>query len=279
MELPGGKRLKILSFADDHIILTQTTQASLDACAGVITEYELISGLEMSWEKAFATCTGALPPDTLPGLLSHVHILRQGESKKYLGAGYGPGVEDLMIGAQLLEKLAKKCGQLQSPFHSLAAGVVIVNSVLMRQLWFYLAIWVPSAAEYAELETIRGFFWGKTVEGTYWSAQVAWDQVVQPKDQGGLGVIDPLAKAKTLHGMWVMRTLAPGREPWKEWFLERLQHASPIAGGPGAMAWCNDLVQWPGCFVPNPSGGESALSQSSGREYGKAGNASESTCD
>lgn len=54
--------LKILSFADDHMVLCKTTQASLDACAGVISEYELVSGLLISWEKSIASCNGADPP-------------------------------------------------------------------------------------------------------------------------------------------------------------------------------------------------------------------------
>lgn len=69
LELPGGVMLKILSFADDHQLLVRTTQSALDASAEVIAEYELISGLLISWEKLFATCTGESPPQVLPSLL------------------------------------------------------------------------------------------------------------------------------------------------------------------------------------------------------------------
>lgn len=88
LELPSGKILKILSFTDDHMVLCKTTQSLLDAYAGVISEYELVSGLLISWEKLFASCSGAHPPSLLPGLLHLVHILQPGETRKYLGAGY-----------------------------------------------------------------------------------------------------------------------------------------------------------------------------------------------
>lgn len=100
--------------------------------------------------------------------------MQPGESQKYLGLSYGACVEDLSIGTQLIEKLQKKCAQLQSPFYLLASWVVIVNSVIMGQLLYYLTVWVPTPAEYACIQKIiRGFRWGRTVEGTYKSAQVA----------------------------------------------------------------------------------------------------------
>lgn len=75
------------------------------------------------------------------------------------------------------------------------------------------------------------------MEGIYRASQVAWERVVQPKEQGGLGVIDPMLKAKVLQGMWVICILAPGLEPWKPWFQERLSSALPVPGGVGALVW------------------------------------------
>lgn len=51
---------------------------------------------------------------------------------------------------------------------------------------------------------------------------MAWDSVVQPKDQGGLGVSDPLVKAKALQAQWLQRSLALGDEPWKTLVRYRL---------------------------------------------------------
>lgn len=42
--------------------------------------------------------------------------------------------EDVSIGVQLEAKLRKTCQRVQSPFHSLAARVILVNSILMGQL-------------------------------------------------------------------------------------------------------------------------------------------------
>lgn len=145
LELLGGRMLKVPAFADDHQVLCRTTQKSLDACSVVIQDYELISGLLMSWEKSFTMCSGnRVPLSVLPGLLHMVHILQAREKRKYLGLQYGPGAEDIGIGEQLLDKLQKKCSQLQSLFHTLAARAVIMNFILMGQLWYFLMIWVPT---------------------------------------------------------------------------------------------------------------------------------------
>lgn len=63
----------------------------------VILDYELILGLEISWEKSFATCSGALL-SVLLGLLHMVYILKAREKRKYLGLQHGPGADDVCVG-------------------------------------------------------------------------------------------------------------------------------------------------------------------------------------
>lgn len=57
--------------------------------------------------------------------------------------------------------------------------------------------------------------------------------MVQPKEQGGLGVIDPMLKAKVMQGMWVIRTLAPGESPGSFGFKSGLVQPRRWLAGPG----------------------------------------------
>jgi hypothetical protein len=61
---------------------------------------------------------------------------------------------------------------------------------------------------------IRNFIWsGKDAPA---HAKVKWDTLVLPTFQGGLGIIDPKSQSEALLAKILVRSLAPGGEPWKE---------------------------------------------------------------
>ena len=61
---------------------------------------------------------------------------------------------------------------------------------------------------------VRGFLWsGKDQETT--SARVAWCCLIKAKNQGGLGLVDPIHQSKALLGKLLVRSLQPGPELWK----------------------------------------------------------------
>lgn len=148
---PTGQELRALAVADDSQVISVTTLISLNACSWVIQIFCTISGMRINWSKTVAICSPQ-PCLTLPGDLHHVRVLQVGETHRYLGVEHEATGEDKCIGLQLVTKVRKRCQQLQSPFHTLAARVVILNSILMSQLWYYMAVWVPTASEYAALQ-------------------------------------------------------------------------------------------------------------------------------
>lgn len=108
----------------------------------------------------------------------------------------------------------------------------------MAQLWYLLTVWIPTTAEYQAIQQVmRGFLWGKSWDSSSKSATVAWKKVVQPKDEGGLGLVDPMVKAKALQVQWLLRSLAPGKEPWKALIRYRLDQASVVPGAGQDWLW------------------------------------------
>lgn len=62
-----------------------------------------------------------------------------------------------------------------------------------------MVIWVFIIKEYYVIkQTVCCFFWGKFWEEGSRGVRVIWDKVVQFKEEGGLGVIDFMAKVKVL---------------------------------------------------------------------------------
>ena len=47
-------------------------------------------------------------------------------------------------------------------------------------------------------------------------AKVSWKVITTPKDEGGLGLIDPLLQCKFFLGKIMIRGLLPGGEAWKK---------------------------------------------------------------
>lgn len=187
-------------------------------------------------KKCFALCTTNIVQ--LPSMLAVIVVLKHGETRKYLGFLHGPEAQDTSVGEQLVSTLLKSCLRIQSPYHTLAARVVMVNSIIMGQMWHLLTVWVPTPAEMKSLQqVVRCFLWGKTTEQGCRGARVSREKVTQLKEDGRLGVIDPGQKALVFHGQWVVKTICPGSEPWKSSLRSKLARAQPMSGSAGAWQW------------------------------------------
>ena len=64
------------------------------------------------------------------------------------------------------------------------------------------------------------------------SAKVAWSCLIKAKNQGGLGMVDPVHQSKALLGKLLVRSLQPGPELWKLLLRDRAELWSPRNGGP-----------------------------------------------
>lgn len=67
------------------------------------------------------------------------------------------------------------------------------------------------------------------------------DRVVEwpglPKSEGGLGIIDPVLKAKIFHGQWYLRSLARGAEPWKLLLRARIARIQAVPQSASDWRW------------------------------------------
>mgnify|MGYP007076045233 CR=1 FL=1 len=54
---------------------------------------------------------------------------------------------------------------------------------------------------------------------------------IQPKQNGGLGLIDPFMQTKSLLAKHVVRSLLPGEELWKKLWIRHFYKFKPSTGG------------------------------------------------
>ena len=115
---------------------------------------------------------------------------------------------------------------------SLAGRVVVANQVLLATMWYITSCWIFSRSCISQVQRlIRNFLWSGG-DGSPTRAKVAWSVITLPTSRGGLGLIDPACQSRALLGKFVVRSLLPGSEPWKELLLHRLGRCTPRMGGP-----------------------------------------------
>lgn len=90
----------------------------------------------------------------------------------------------------LITKVTRKLRYWSSTHLSLAARAVVVNSVLLSTLWYFLSIWGGSKDILSKIRSkLCNYLWAGTEENS--RVRVRWDDYCAPKATGGLGLIDP----------------------------------------------------------------------------------------
>ena len=111
----------------------------------------------------------------------------------------------------------------------------MANHVLLSTMWYITLCWVFSNSGISQIQgLIKNFLWSGR-EGQPTKAKVAWEVVMRPLLEGGLGLIDPIEQSRAFLGKRVVRSLLPGSEPWKELLLQRIYAFAPPLGGQWAL--------------------------------------------
>lgn len=117
---------------------------------------------------------------------------------------------------------------------SLPARVVAINInyIIIATLWYYIFAWAPTETEFKQLQTfILNFLWGKSLDNPNSCKKIAWGHLIQPKADGGLGLVDPRSKASILHGQWLLKALTPTQYPWKGYIRGRVLDCQAVSHG------------------------------------------------
>lgn len=142
------------------------------------------------------------------------------------------GEENVEVGRRICICFIRKARAMQVMDLSLLARVLAINHILAASLWYFMFAWAPSAADFKCLQDIiNNYLWSKLVDSQKSHCKVAWSVVVQQKRDGGLGLVDPVRKAQILHGQRVIKAFLPGRFPWKNFVLTKLEATAAVTGG------------------------------------------------
>ena len=225
-------------FADDTALYLQGSSDNLSRVQHAIDTFCYASGTIINWNKSMGFWVGSIVnPVWCPQ--EGFQWIPHGKPIRYLGCQVGINISPEDHVAPLLIAIRKKLVYWNTAKLSLAGRVVIANQVLLASMWYILSAWLGSRSALSQVQRlIRNFLWGSK-DCSDVRAKVSWKVITTPKDEGGLGLIDPLLQCKALVGKFIIRGLLPGGEPWKKILRQRMVKVVPSTGG----NW-KDSIRW-----------------------------------
>lgn len=189
--------------------------------------------------------------ENTPSYVLHIPRVSKKQSHPHLGLPLMEGEDNSELGRQVCVKFIWKARALQLKELSLPARVIAINHILVATLWYFVFAWAPSKQDFKKLQTIiLNFLWSQTMDKPECSLKVAWAHLIQPKKQGGLGLMDPRLKATALHGQWTIKALSPSVYPWDGYITGRLKTLRAVShGGQSSVhvfAAKPDMQDWTG---------------------------------
>ena len=135
---------------------------------------------------------------------------------KYLGLLVGGSHKRVSFWDGVLERVKSRLGRWKGIFLSLAGRVCLIKSVLSAIPLFYLSMYKLPGAVLKEFEKVqRRFLWGWGDEGRK-VAWVSWRKVCEPRETGGLGILNLRLFNAALLGKWIWRLETEKDGLWKE---------------------------------------------------------------
>ena len=131
----------------------------------------------------------------------------------------------------MLDSIRRKLAYWSIAKLSLVGRALVVNQVLLAPASFVASCWCFSHSYVAQLKRlVRNFLWSGSDGIRDTRARVAWQTVILPQAEGGLGVIDPELQSQALLGKLVICGLTPGGKMWKLLLQQGISSCTPCQG-------------------------------------------------
>jgi hypothetical protein len=217
--------------------MLQGEERNLRRLIQLLDEFSMASGLHINWDKSVAYW---FSPNPAPPWLATFAFpwAQDGALSKLLGTAFGLNLAIQDVDSFLYDKVTKKLRYWVTTKLSLAGRAVIVNSVLMSTLWFFVSIWGGSREVIRKIKGhLRNFLWCRADHRC--RMRVRWQDCCAHKNAGGLGLIDAEDALVALASKWVLKSLAPGSSSIQILLRYRIAKFRPAAKGtwPAASQW------------------------------------------
>ncbi|MCO5591071.1 hypothetical protein L7F22_045048 [Adiantum nelumboides] len=230
MPIDGSPDLVEQEYVDDTMIFCQYDSNTLDRLQSTLFVICCASVSLINWHKSSGFVVGV---DDVCAWGEHQGFtwVAPGQTCRYLGFHVGLEVSSRQQFEPVLASIRRKLCNWASMHLSLAGRALVVNQVLLARVWFTTSCWTLYSRALSRLRClVRNFLWGGSDGTRDTRPQVSWRTVILPRQEGGLGIIDPEMQSAALLSKLIVRGLYPGEEPWKQFMLHGLSRCVPSSG-------------------------------------------------
>jgi hypothetical protein len=200
--IPGG--VSHLQYADDTMILLQNTESGIRNLKFILLCFELLSGMKINFHKSEVIVMGASPEEE--ERVSRLLNCKRGSFPfTYLGFTMSDHKLSIADNEPLVAVVGKRAAPWQGRFMSSAARLTLIDACLSNLPMHTMGLFLLADGTHAGFDKHRNrFFWeGQGTKKKY--HLVKWQDICQPKGQGGLGVTDTKIMNIALMAKWIWR--------------------------------------------------------------------------
>ena len=224
ISIPGvGKPIKIQLFADDTTLFLNKDDR-LDHIQTSLNAWCEVSGARFNVEKTEIIPIGSenhrrtiwesrkINQNDETPLREGIHIAKDGEAVRILGAWIGNNVNDATPWEPILDVIKTKLTTWGKAHPTLSGKRLIVQAIIGGHTQFLAkAQGMPTPIESAITKIISNFVWGENEK-----PKIAAPNLQCPIEEGGLNMLDIRARNEAIELMWLKAYLnfTPTRHPW-----------------------------------------------------------------
>ncbi|XP_074271816.1 uncharacterized protein LOC141595750 [Silene latifolia] len=187
---PTAPVISQILFADDCIFFVRATVEEAEAINGILRQYEMASGQLVSLDKTTVSFSKGVTEDRRGSVAERLGVSVVEEQARYLGLPTVIGRSKKVITDIIRDKLCKRLQGWRGKILSRAGKEVLIKAVANSLPTYVMSVFKIPANFCEELRSIVSRFWWGHNENKRGISWVAWNKLVKPKADGGIGFRD-----------------------------------------------------------------------------------------